>query len=91
VALGCPGPNQLKAFVRAGMGPCQGRMCALTVTEAIARLRGATPEETGAYRLRPPFKPTTLGALAGMTLPATTSNKNNSAQSAASFADQPQP
>lgn len=69
VTMGCPGPNQLKAFVRAGMGPCQGRMCALTVTETIASLRGRHPGEIGSYRLRPPFKPTTLGALAAMKLP----------------------
>ena len=31
VALGCVGPNQLKAFSRCGMGPCQGRLCGLTI------------------------------------------------------------
>ncbi|MGE9126227.1 NAD(P)/FAD-dependent oxidoreductase, partial [Escherichia coli] len=36
VALGCAGPNQAKAFLRCGMGPCQGRMCGVTVTETIA-------------------------------------------------------
>ena len=35
-ALGCPGPNQMKSFLRCGMGPCQGRLCGLTVTELIA-------------------------------------------------------
>ena len=30
--IGCLGPNQTKAFGRAGMGPCQGRYCGLTVT-----------------------------------------------------------
>ena len=34
--LGCEGPNQMKAFLRCGMGPCQGRLCGLTVTELIA-------------------------------------------------------
>ena len=29
-------PNQTKAFGRAGMGPCQGRYCGLSVTEARA-------------------------------------------------------
>ena len=24
---GCAGPNQLKSFTRAGMGPCQARIC----------------------------------------------------------------
>ena len=35
-ALGCPGPNQMKAFTRCGMGPCQGRWCGATVGELIA-------------------------------------------------------
>ena len=66
VALGCPGPNQMKAFLRAGMGPCQGRLCGLTVTELMAQARGATPDEVGYYRLRPPVKPVTLAEIAGL-------------------------
>lgn len=65
VALGCAGPNQAKSFGRCGMGPCQGRMCGLTVTEVIAQARGVTAEEVGYYRIRPPIKPITLGELAG--------------------------
>ena len=37
--MGCEGPNQMKAFLRCGMGPCQGRLCGLTVTELIAEQR----------------------------------------------------
>jgi bacterioferritin-associated ferredoxin len=66
VRLGCVGPNQLKSFLRCGMGPCQGRLCGLTVTEMIAAERNATPGETGHYRLRFPIKPITLGELASM-------------------------
>jgi len=66
VALGAPGPNQMKAFLRCGMGPCQGRLCGLTVTELMAAARGVTPEEIGYYRLRPPVKPITLAELAGL-------------------------
>jgi bacterioferritin-associated ferredoxin len=66
VALGAPGPNQMKAFLRCGMGPCQGRFCGLTVTELMAQARGVTPEEIGYYRLRPPVKPITLAELAGL-------------------------
>jgi bacterioferritin-associated ferredoxin len=65
-ALGAPGPNQMKAFLRCGMGPCQGRFCGLTVTELMAKARGVTPEEIGYYRLRPPVKPITLAELAGL-------------------------
>jgi len=64
--LGCEGPNQMKAFLRCGMGPCQGRLCGLTVTELIAAERGTTPEAVGYYRLRPPVKPITLGELASL-------------------------
>ncbi|WP_282605231.1 NAD(P)/FAD-dependent oxidoreductase [Pelagibius sp. Alg239-R121] len=66
IALGAPGPNQLKAFCRAGMGPCQGRMCGLTVTELLAAETGKDPEAVGYYRLRPPVKPLTLGELAAL-------------------------
>src|SRR5262249_46048331 len=59
VALGCPGPNQMKAFLRCGMGPCQGRLCGLTVTELIAQARNVSPQEVGYFRLRPPVKPIT--------------------------------
>jgi hypothetical protein len=65
-ALGCEGPNQMKAFLRCGMGPCQGRLCGLTVTELIAEQRRSTPEEVGYYRLRPPVKPITLAELASL-------------------------
>lgn len=64
VALGCAGPNQAKSFGRCGMGPCQGRMCGLTVTEVIAKARGVSAAEVGYYRIRPPIKPITLGELA---------------------------
>lgn len=64
--LGCEGPNQMKAFLRCGMGPCQGRLCGLTVTELIAAQRGTTPAEVGYYRLRPPVKPITLSELASL-------------------------
>ncbi|MCC6531159.1 MAG: FAD-dependent oxidoreductase [Burkholderiales bacterium] len=60
----CPGPNQMKAFVRTGMGPCQGRLCGLTVVELMAQTRGVSPGEIGYYRIRPPIKPIALGELA---------------------------
>jgi len=67
-ALGCPGPNQMKAFLRCGMGACQGRFCGLTVTELMAEARELPCAEIGYYRLRPPVKPITLAEIA--TLPA---------------------
>ncbi|TAM85069.1 MAG: FAD-dependent oxidoreductase [Candidimonas sp.] len=66
VRLGCRGPNQVKAFTRCGMGPCQGRFCGLTVAEIIARTRGVPVSEVGYYRLRYPTKPVTLDELAAL-------------------------
>ena len=63
---GAMGPNQLKAFARAGMGPCQGRMCGLAAAEIVADERGLPVEEVGSFRIRPPIKPLTLGELAAM-------------------------
>lgn len=65
-ALGVPGPNQAKSFTRAGMGPCQGRLCGLTVAEILAQASGRPIDEIGHYRVRPPVKPLTLGELAGI-------------------------
>jgi NADPH-dependent 2,4-dienoyl-CoA reductase/sulfur reductase-like enzyme len=64
VALGCLGPAQLKGFSRCGMGPCQGRLCGLTVTELLARERGVPESEVGYYRVRAPVRPVTLAELA---------------------------
>jgi NADPH-dependent 2,4-dienoyl-CoA reductase/sulfur reductase-like enzyme len=66
VRHGCAGPNQLKAFLRCGMGPCQGRLCGLTVTELIAECTGRSPQEVGYFRLRPPVKPIGLAELAAL-------------------------
>ena len=66
VAIGATGPNQLKAYRRTGMGPCQGRLCGLTVTELMAQARGKTAQEIGYYRLRAPVKPITLAELASV-------------------------
>lgn len=65
-AQGRPGPNQLKAFTRAGMGPCQGRQCGYTMAHIVAAVQNRPVEEVGFYRIRPPLKPVTLGELASL-------------------------
>jgi hypothetical protein len=60
------GPNQVKAKIRCGMGPCQGRMCGMSVSEIIADVHRVPVPETGYLRVRPPLKPVPLGALANM-------------------------
>jgi bacterioferritin-associated ferredoxin len=64
--LGATGPNQLKAFTRCRMGPCQGRICGPIVAAVIAEARGQSIAETGTYRPRAPYKPITVGALADL-------------------------
>jgi len=61
---GCQGPNQAKAFSRAGMGPCQGRLCGLTVSQVLAERNNQSIDAVGYYHIRPPIKPLTIGELA---------------------------
>jgi NADPH-dependent 2,4-dienoyl-CoA reductase/sulfur reductase-like enzyme len=72
VQLGAQGPNQVKAFIRCGMGPCQGRLCGPVASAVIARARGIPVAEVGTFRPRAPYKPITVGALAGLAPPPTT-------------------
>ena len=65
-ALGALGPNQAKAYGRCGMGPCQGRVCGLVVSEVLADALNTSPSEVGYYRIRPPIKPVTLGEVASL-------------------------
>jgi pyruvate/2-oxoglutarate dehydrogenase complex dihydrolipoamide dehydrogenase (E3) component len=60
--LGHHDHGSLKARTRAGMGPCQGRECAVTV----AALSGAPV--TGTPRM--PIRPVSLAALAGLDTPS---------------------
>jgi thioredoxin reductase len=55
--LGC---NDIKACTRAGMGPCQGRYCALTVAEIVAQESRHAVSEAGLFRARFPLKPVAL-------------------------------
>ncbi|WP_160120702.1 FAD/NAD(P)-dependent oxidoreductase [Rhodovarius lipocyclicus] len=64
--LGCLGVNQLKAFTRAGMGACQGRICHGLLHAAIAEARHVPPAEVEAMRTRFPTKPLTIGELAAL-------------------------
>lgn len=66
--LGAMGPNQLKTQTRAGMGPCQGRMCGLTVSEMIADHYEMGVPQVGCFHVRPPIKPVTVNELADLEL-----------------------
>ena len=63
-AIGCQGPNQMKAFSRCGMGPCQGRWCGATVGELIAQVQERAVGDVGYYRIRAPIKPVTVDEIA---------------------------
>jgi hypothetical protein len=71
-AIGRPGPDQVKAFTRAGMGPCQGRQCNYTVANILAASEGRLVPDVGLYRVRPPLKPLTLGELAALDMTGAT-------------------
>lgn len=68
VACGCLEPNQVKSFLRNGMGPCQGRVCGSLVSEIIAAERRISVDQVGGYRIRPPLKPIPVQELANLEL-----------------------
>jgi thioredoxin reductase/bacterioferritin-associated ferredoxin len=55
--------DQLKAWTRAGMGPCQGRMCGEAVAALLARHVGGR-ETVGLWTGRPPLRPVPVADLA---------------------------
>jgi len=63
-ALGAQGTNQLKAFARVGMGPCQGRMCASSAARLLADAKQASPAHVPLMRTRMPISPVTLSEMA---------------------------
>ncbi|WP_255309032.1 NAD(P)/FAD-dependent oxidoreductase [Sphingobium fuliginis] len=75
--VGQPGPNQVKAATRAGMGPCQGRQCGYTVMHLLSEVQNRTPSDVGFLNIRPPLRPLTIGELASLQ-PARTSASANS-------------
>jgi hypothetical protein len=56
--------NEVKAWTRAGMGRCQGRMCGAPLAHLIAGAIGKPVTDTGIFTPRPPVKPVPLAALA---------------------------
>lgn len=65
---GAVGPNQAKFFLRAGMGPCQGRVCGLAASELVAEGGRINPSDAGYYHIRPPLKPLPLSLIASATV-----------------------
>lgn len=60
---GARGVNQVKAWTRCGMGPCQGRICGDIVGQLVTG-QGNAREEAGYFTGRTPFRPLPLDELA---------------------------
>ncbi len=71
VAEGYNSSELAKRYTTATMGPLQGKLETINAVAAIAEANGATIHETGTTVWRPPYAPTTLGALAGRSLEPT--------------------
>ncbi|MBS0642562.1 MAG: FAD-dependent oxidoreductase [Proteobacteria bacterium] len=65
-AGGCQGMNQLKAYTRCGMGPCQGRQCGPVALDVLAEARGVPVNAVEPLRARFPTKPIPLEDLVSL-------------------------
>ncbi len=65
---GLMNPNHVKAQTRCGMGPCQGRMCGLTLSEIITDHGNLNIADIDNFRIRPPVKPITMDQLSKLQL-----------------------
>lgn len=64
VRAGHADPNQVKFYLRCGMGPCQGRQCAPAVAHIVAAEHQRPVSEYPPFRVRPPIRPLTIEQLA---------------------------
>ncbi|WP_281967367.1 NAD(P)/FAD-dependent oxidoreductase [Roseovarius nanhaiticus] len=64
IAEGAGGPRQIKTALRAGMGPCQGRMCEGTIRGILANGDASEMARIDPPRARTPVTPVRLGELA---------------------------
>lgn len=61
-----PDINDFKRVTRTAMGRCQGRMCGPFIQEAMATIKGISPEKLGPLNVRPPIKPIQLGSIVNL-------------------------
>jgi hypothetical protein len=66
VAEGATDCNLVKTATRCGMGPCQGRMCGVTIAEVVASSLGIAVQDVSALRGRFPIKPVPLAAFVAL-------------------------
>lgn len=55
----------LRRFSRIGLGYCQGRFCQSMLAREFQAATSRTPEDVGAFRVRPPVRPVKLSRLGG--------------------------
>ena len=65
IELGMTSLNEIKRYLRAGMGPCQGRTCGRLIQQIIVNKTGIQPEKIEPMTHRPPLKTISLKVLAG--------------------------
>ena len=65
VAEGYDSIELVKRYTTATMGPTQGKLETINTMAIVSEALGKTMEEIGTTTWRPPYAPTTLGALAG--------------------------
>lgn len=65
IGAGAVSTDQLKAWTRCGMGPCQGRFCGETVAGVLAAQTGRERSQVAAWTPRPPLRPVPIAALVG--------------------------
>ncbi|WP_285028573.1 FAD-dependent oxidoreductase [Plantibacter sp. ME-Dv--P-122b] len=59
-----PDVSAAKGATRAGMGPCQGRMCGRHIAAMVAAQRGVATDQVEVATPRMPVRPTAIGAIA---------------------------
>jgi NADPH-dependent 2,4-dienoyl-CoA reductase/sulfur reductase-like enzyme len=59
--------DQVKAYLRCGMGPCQGRQCSAAVSHLLADTLTRPVSDYRAFRVRPPIRPISIEELGGLT------------------------
>jgi len=63
IAAGLTTTEEIKRFLRTGMGPCQGRTCSRLIARIIASETGRPVAEVAHPAVRPPTRPVEIGTL----------------------------
>ncbi|MCK5737911.1 (2Fe-2S)-binding protein [bacterium] len=65
IEMGMTTLDEIKRFLRAGMGPCQGRTCGRLIQQIICEKTGTAPGDVAQMTQRPPLTTVLLKTLAG--------------------------